>query len=91
LPWASEAETPYVPADTNGTLKDEDISPEPSAVAPATYVAPKLMLTETPELNPDPETLTPVPADPIEELSVIDAVVWVPEEGELDGEEVEPF
>ncbi len=82
-----------MPAVTEGTVKVDAMFPELSAVVPATYVAPKFRLTATPGLNPDPVMLTEVPVVPIEELRVIEAVVWmrVPEGLEVEGFEEEPF
>ncbi len=93
LPRASEADRLYMPAETEGMVNVDAMFPELSAFVPATYVAPKFTLTVTPGLNPDPVMLTEVPDVPIEELNVIEAVVWVrvPEGFEVDGFEEEPF
>ena len=43
--------------------------PAAFAVVPATYVVPKLMLTDPPELNPDPVTVIVAPQGPCVELN----------------------
>ena len=74
LPPAPVAATLYVPGDTDGIVNTELMPPDASADVDPTFVVPKLMLTEPPEVNPDPVTLTIVPLGPWVELNhMVDA------------------
>jgi hypothetical protein len=58
------AETIYVPGETDGTLKLALIAPEVSVETVATLAVPKLMLIDSPDLNPAPLRFIVVPSVP---------------------------